>query len=144
MPGGEGLLLDAETRASIVEHGTQVAPEEACGVLGGKRRGPAQQLTITRSVPTENIADTPATAYEIAPARALDAIERIEAAGLEHIGFYHSHPAGPATPSPTDRADATWTGYTYLIVGRCEAPRLRAWRYTGETFEEQSLTVVES
>lgn len=143
MPETDGLLLDADTKTSIVEHAQQIAPEEACGVLGGVRE-PGDRLIVSRAVPTENVANTPATAYEITPERALETIERIEAAGLEHVGFYHSHPGGPATPSPTDRADATWIGYTYLIVGLDEEPRLRAWRYTGESFEEQSLTVVEN
>jgi proteasome lid subunit RPN8/RPN11 len=50
------------------------------------------------------------------------------AKGLELIGFFHSHPRGPAAPSQFD-TDRAWPGYVYLILG-LEAPadaRVRAW-----------------
>jgi proteasome lid subunit RPN8/RPN11 len=47
------------------------------------------------------------------------------------VGFYHSHPRGPAAPSETDRDRATWTGYVYAIV----APEaVVAYRWTGASF----------
>jgi proteasome lid subunit RPN8/RPN11 len=33
------------------------------------------------------------------------AFQRMEAAGLELLGIYHSHPTGPDRPSPTDIAE---------------------------------------
>ena len=36
--------------------------------------------------------------------------------GLDVVGFYHSHPDHPARPSATDLAEATFPGYTYVIV----------------------------
>jgi proteasome lid subunit RPN8/RPN11 len=36
--------------------------------------------------------------------------------GLEVVGFYHSHPAGPARLSATDAARASWPGASYLLV----------------------------
>ena len=33
------------------------------------------------------------------------AFQRMEAAGMELLGIYHSHPKGPDHPSPTDIAE---------------------------------------
>jgi proteasome lid subunit RPN8/RPN11 len=35
--------------------------------------------------------------------------------GFEVIGFYHSHPRGPARLSQVDRA-GSWPGYVYLLI----------------------------
>jgi proteasome lid subunit RPN8/RPN11 len=32
------------------------------------------------------------------------------------VGFYHSHPDHPAQCSPTDVAEAYWTGCSYVIT----------------------------
>jgi proteasome lid subunit RPN8/RPN11 len=37
-------------------------------------------------------------------------------AGLDVVGFYHSHPDHPAQWSVTDLAEAHWTGCSYLIT----------------------------
>ena len=33
------------------------------------------------------------------------------------VGYYHSHPTGPAEPSATDRAQASGDGRVWAIVG---------------------------
>ena len=38
------------------------------------------------------------------------------AAGSRCVGFYHSHPRSAATPSATDRAEASYPDHLYLIV----------------------------
>mgnify|MGYP006281073259 CR=1 FL=1 len=39
-----------------------------------------------------------------------------DAQGLDVVGVYHSHPDHPARPSETDLQEATFPGYTYVIV----------------------------
>jgi proteasome lid subunit RPN8/RPN11 len=90
----------------------------------------------------ENVASEPRTAYELDPEEQLAHMQAIEAAGREVVGFVHSHPAGPPAPSRTDERQATWTGYSYVIVtlGGAE-PFVGSWRWTGENFEQETVAV---
>ncbi|WP_233203891.1 desampylase [Halegenticoccus soli] len=138
------LTLADGVRGALLRHarqGLRDGPREVCGVLVGARareRDGADRATDCRRVP--NVAANPRTEYELDPAEALAAIEDAEAAGLDVVGFYHSHPESPPVPSETDRDRATWNGYVYLIV----APRtdeVRAWRWTGEAFDPLPIAV---
>ena len=48
--------------------------------------------------------------YLVSPAFQAQAERRALAAGLDVIGWYHSHPEDPARPSEYDRTHA-WVGY---------------------------------
>ncbi len=75
------------------------APLEACGLLGG--RGEAVEVVI----PVRNAAGSPVR-YRMEPLEQLQAFEQVESAGMEMLAIFHSHPQGPAVPSPTDIAEA--------------------------------------
>jgi proteasome lid subunit RPN8/RPN11 len=123
----------------MVAHAREGSPAEVCGVLGGES---GERSRADRSQRVENVATTPRTRYELDPAAQLAAMQTIEADGREVVGFYHSHPEGPAGPSETDAAQATWPGYSYVIVSLAgEAPSVRAWRWTGESFEREQVRV---
>jgi proteasome lid subunit RPN8/RPN11 len=132
------LRLDPGVREAIVEHAREGAPEEVCGVLGGRR---GEESAATTSRRAENVAVTPRTRYELDPAEQLRLMDDIENGGDDVVGFYHSHPAGPAGPSETDAAQATWTGYSYVIVDLSREPSVGSWRWTGERFEEERFEV---
>lgn len=104
-------------------------------------RGPPDR--VTRIERATNAAATPETRYELDPAEQLSLLESVESAGREVVGFYHSHPNGPAGPSATDAAQATWDGYVYAIVSLADEPSLGAWRWTGEAFDPLTVTVAE-
>ena len=159
------LVLDRPVRDAIVEHARDGDPEEVCGVLGGTHDadgidgarsgesvddtgsgGPDEPRSSYARTSTRvpNVAATPRTRYELDPAEQFRAMEAVEGAGDDVVGFYHSHPRGPPEPSATDEALATWTGYAYVIVslgGR--EPELGSWRWTGEAFERESVEVVD-
>ena len=122
---------------TLLEHAREGAPEEVCGVLGG-RRGNASRVESVHQVP--NVATRPRTEYRIDPEAQLDAMETIEAAGRGVVGFYHSHPTGPREPSETDAAWATWPGFHYLVVS-LDGLTVGAWRWDGERFENELLTI---
>lgn len=132
------LRLAPAVREAIVGHAREGAPAEVCGVLGGSHD--ATESTATTSRRAENVAATPRTRYELDPAEQLRLMDEIEDAGADVVGFYHSHPAGPAGPSETDAAQATWEGYSYVLVDCSGAdPTVGAWRWTGEAFAEERI-----
>jgi proteasome lid subunit RPN8/RPN11 len=132
------LVLAPGVQSDIVDHAREGAartpPVEVCGVLTGVQASTGDRVTDVRRV--ANVADDPTTRYELDPAATLAAIEEVTDAGTDVVGFYHSHPAGPAEPSAVDRELASWSGYVYLVVSLAGAePVLSAWRWTGEEFE---------
>jgi proteasome lid subunit RPN8/RPN11 len=139
------LRLDRSVRDAVVAHAREGAPEEVCGVLGGTHGGDgasgddeASHARTARRVP--NVAATPRTRYELDAAAQFEAMETIEDAGGDVVGFYHSHPRGPPRPSATDEALATWEGYSYVIVSLGgSTPEVRSWRWTGGTFEREPV-----
>ena len=133
------LVLAAEVYDGIIDHAREATPAEACGLLAGRRD---EVSTATARYPATNVAPDPQITYEIDPEEQFRLMEEIDAAGLELVGFYHSHPTGPHGPSTTDHARATWDGYHYLIVSLGgPRPALDAWRWTGDAFERENVTV---
>ena len=96
--------------------------------------------TVERSFRAENAAERPRTRYEIAPEEELALLEQVDAAGLDVVGFYHSHPRGPPEPSEVDARRAAWPGYSYLVVSLTgDGSELGSWRWTGERFREEPV-----
>ena len=89
----------------------RAAPEECCGVLLG-RPG-----TIEEARPARNVADARLRRFEIDPQALVDAHRAARAGGPQVLGYYHSHPGGPAEPSAIDRAMAAGDGRIWAIVG---------------------------
>lgn len=92
-------------------HVSQLAPEEACGMLAGQGR------RAMRVFPVENALHSP-TRFLMEAHQQLAALEEIERQDWELVGIYHSHPAGPETPSPTDLAEAYYPEAAALIWSR--------------------------
>jgi len=122
----------------LVAHGREGAPREVCGVLGGSN-GTDRTVHEVRRV--ENVARRPHSRYELDASGQFEAMSAIERAGHEVVGFYHSHPNGPPRPSGTDRAEACWEEYAYVILALGGEPFVGAWRLTGDGFEAERVTV---
>lgn len=99
----------------IYVHAREAAPHEVCGLLAGRRE--ARTHVVERAFPIRNAHDRPATEYRLDPTEHLRTTLHVEdELGLDVIGFYHSHPAGPARLSATDAARASWPGASYLLI----------------------------
>ncbi|WP_458209604.1 desampylase [Haladaptatus sp. NG-SE-30] len=133
------LVLSREVYDTLVSHARRGRPSEVCGILAGRRDSDQSDAARVEDIyRTENVSDTPQTNYELDPEEQLTIMEEIEADGQDVIGFYHSHPGGPDTPSETDAADATWDDYSYVIVSLNGAyPFVGSWRWTSESFEPE-------
>ena len=119
------LRLSGALIEEIRRHGETAYPAECCGVLAGST-GVTKE--VSRLVPMTNRRTDDPHRYLIAP----DDVRRVEkelrTAGLEVLGYYHSHPDHPAVPSAFDTEHA-WPWYSYIIVrveqGR--AAELTSW-----------------
>jgi proteasome lid subunit RPN8/RPN11 len=107
------LRLPGALADEIRRHGEAAYPAECCGVLVGRTESGAKE--VLRLSPAVNRRTDDPHRYLIAP----DDLRRLEAevraAGLEIVGYYHSHPDHPAVPSAFD-AEHAWPWYSYLIV----------------------------
>jgi proteasome lid subunit RPN8/RPN11 len=89
-------------------------PREACGALLGLCEfGVWWHVTAAQAL--ANHATDAEREYLITADQVRSSETMARAAGLEVVGFFHSHPAGGHTPSATDLSRA-WPGYLYAIV----------------------------
>ncbi|WP_243091156.1 Mov34/MPN/PAD-1 family protein [Thermus neutrinimicus] len=94
-----------ETRA----HLDREVPKEGVGLWAGRRE-------VERVIPLPNAHPEPRVGYLAEPVALLRALREMEKEGLTLLAIYHSHPKGPAFPSPTDIREARWR-VPYVIFG---------------------------
>jgi proteasome lid subunit RPN8/RPN11 len=127
----------------IRQHGEQAYPDECCGVLLGRYSN--AENSVTELYPAENVYEEDRQRrYLIPPEEYRDAQREARTKGLEVVGVYHSHPDHPARPSETDLEQATFPGFTYVIVSVTEgtAADVTAWdlAYDRSRFVEDPIT----
>ncbi len=135
------LVLPAALAGPLHDHLVRAYPEEGCGVLVGRDEG--SRRVVERVIPVENArGDSRGRRYVIPPERILVAEREAREAGLDVVGFYHSHPDHPARPSAFDLEHA-WPYYSYLIVSVAagRVAEARAWRLAADRtrFEPERL-----
>jgi len=108
-------------------------PREGVGLWVG-RRGRVMQVW-----PLENTHEVPELYYQASPQAIIEAVQNIEARGLELVAIYHSHPYGSAQPSQTDRSQAFWR-VPYVIVAMRTSELRAYWLPEGEPVEVQLET----
>lgn len=119
------------TRAQYQEmlaHVQACLPEEACGLLGGQLEN--GRVVIQSIVQVENELHSPVR-FRMAPVEQLQAFYQFEEQGIDLAAVYHSHPAGPPDPSPTDLSEFAYPGVVYLI-----------WSPAGEGWQLRGFTMV--
>lgn len=89
-------------------HVAAEAPLEACGLLAGVGGRSVHVFRI------ENELASP-TQFRMEARQQVDAFLQIEKNAWELLAIYHSHPAGPPSPSKTDLAEALYPGVAHLI-----------------------------
>jgi proteasome lid subunit RPN8/RPN11 len=120
----------------MLEHARAEAPNECCGILGGKD-GDATTLyraTNAEQSPLRYTLD-PNDLFRIS-------FKEIPANDEEMLAIYHSHTASPAYPSQTDINLATYPDSVYLIVSLVEGEEpLRGFRIADGEVSEVEVTV---
>ena len=115
--------MTSKALAAMRAHAAAAHPHEACGLLLGEGG------RITEAREARNVHPAPATHFEIDPQALIDAHRAARGKGAPKvIGYYHSHPAGPAEPSATDRASAAGDGRVWAIIAPEDpAADIRFW-----------------
>jgi len=111
-------------------HVRREAPLETCGLLAGK------EARVEAVLPARNAAQSPVR-FRMEPREQWHAFRWIEDQGLELLGVYHSHPAGPHQPSPTDVEEAL-----YPVVHVIWALRAGKWQARGYWIESRQVSEV--
>jgi len=120
----------------MLAHVDQQVPLEACGLLAGKND------RVEKVILVRNQAQSP-TRFVMDPYEQLQAFNSIDSNGLDLLGIFHSHPAGPAAASATDIAEAA-----YEVVHLIWSPSQGHWQARGFRIEdgramEVSLKIIE-
>jgi [CysO sulfur-carrier protein]-S-L-cysteine hydrolase len=133
--------LSPHVHAELVAWARAGAPNEACGIVAG-RRAPSDGGNAVRFHPLTNAEASPFL-YRIDPVEQLHAMLAIDDADEVVWGIFHSHVASPAEPSVTDVSLAFYPEALYLICSLADpaAPHIRAWSIAGDAVTEVPLQI---
>lgn len=135
------LLLSDAIRDTVAHHACGTYPHECVGVLLGSIDGDSRTVLEARQLKNSFEPEWEASLrpdgeafgqerrYLIAPSTMLELMRQERAGGLKVIGFYHSHPNHPASPSETDRDwAAPWYLYMIQSVQNGQPDNLTVWQ----------------
>ena len=111
------LKISRDDWKAIRAHGEETYPHECCGILLGTidiDRDEREVKIVVRAGNTR--LDALPNRYNIDPKELIAAQKQARQAGLDIVGFYHSHPDHPPRWSQTDLAEAHWIGCSYVIT----------------------------
>ncbi len=109
------LILRAGTARAIRRAGLSAYPHECCGFLLGRLEDGRKRATDLRAADNSREPEARRNRFLITPEAYRQAEKHARTAGLDVLGFYHSHPNAPPLPSAYD-LDHAWPWYSYLIV----------------------------
>ena len=136
---GVGLvIISRQTREAVISHARAALPAECCGILLGIK---TRVVTVASA---RNLASDP-NRFLIDPKDHIDARREGRRAGLDVVGFYHSHPRSAPVPSETDRLEAAYADHLYLIIGFVDtSAEMRLYRLSNGEFVDVPLDLDEA
>ena len=136
------LMLSQALLEQMAAHLAACLPEEGCGLLGG------QDQTARQWAPVENELHSPVR-FRMQALQQLAAMMQFDAAGLELLAIFHSHPRGPEHPSATDVAEFYYPGVLVVIgapyglgIARRGGLRVGNWQFGGYQIEPEGVLAV--
>ena len=134
-----GVVLKKAVDTAIRAHGRQTFPFECCGAMLGREGAVLEAHALANT--TE---EGPRRRFLVRPDDYRAAEQRAREAGLDLLGFYHSHPDHPARPSQYD-LDHAWPSFSYVIVSVMtgEDKLLTSWRLREDrsAFDEEPVAL---
>ncbi len=111
------IPVTRDVATALAKAARDVHPREACGILTGTRTQDGAEQ-VTGFIPARNVHPSPETYFEIDPQALIDAHRAARTGDSPQVlGYFHSHPAGPARPSKTDIAMSAGDGMIWAIAG---------------------------
>ena len=105
----EKLIIPAELIEKMCSHVQRCIPEEGCGLLGGSGDLVKYVLPVTNELHSR-------VKFRMAPEEQFKAFMWLEENTLDMLGYYHSHPTGPAHPSETDLQQFSYPGVAVILL----------------------------
>ena len=129
----EVLTFPPSLYAEMVAHVLSQPALEMCGLLAG-RAG-----VVDRVWPVPNAWQSPAAYRMDGPEFAAAMI----GCDFEPLGIFHSHPAGPAVPSPTDIAEAAYPDSIYVVISlQTTPPGVRGFAIVDGQVDEVKMNIL--
>ena len=131
------LVIDGNLLERIVSHARSASPMEGCGLLAGSGNSASRFIPVTNRLGS-------ASAYDMEPSELIEALRSIRESGERLVAIYHSHPKGPASPSPLDIQKAYYPDAVYVVVSLAtpESPAVRGFRIVDGEVTEIELHVI--
>jgi proteasome lid subunit RPN8/RPN11 len=130
----QSITLTKQQLQQMITHVDAQAPLEACGLLAGL------DSKVESVIEVANQAQS-AVQFVMEPIGQLKAFEWMESNGMELIGIFHSHPAGPEIPSPTDIKEAAYDVVNVILARVDDQWRARGFWIEDGTFKEVLLQI---
>ena len=137
------IAMPPSVLEAIRSHGRETYPEECCGALLGETRESDALVTLAERILNAS-PELRERRFSIEPRDYLRLERRAEALGLSLLGFYHSHPDHPASPSAYDREHALpFLHYLVVAVAQGRPGETTSWVLSEDrgTFEREELRV---
>ena len=125
------LTIKRSDYETILKHCIEGLPNEACGLLAGKRDGADKRV---EKVYLMTNTDASREHFSMDPKEQLFALKDARAGGMELLGNFNSHPESPSRPSQEDKRLAYDPSSEYLILSLMEPgnPVLKAFHIDRE------------
>ena len=120
----------------MMDHVTHHAPLESCGLLAGREN------RVEKMIRVRNQAQSPVR-FVMDPYEQLKAFDWIDSNGLDLLGIFHSHPAGPETASATDIAEAAYEVVHVILSRTGDIWKARGFWIENDRVYEVILQIVE-
>jgi proteasome lid subunit RPN8/RPN11 len=129
------VKISASALEAVRAHVTEGYPYEICGMLVA-RKG-TRDITDVRRATNANTS-RPHDTYQIDPLEHRAIEKECDAAGLEIVGYYHSHPDHASYASIRDTEQA-WPDYYYLIVSCMKGQVKEGKAFTRSSWDSREM-----
>ena len=121
----------------LIAHARESYPLECCGIIAGSGTRIEQLVRIPNTI------ESPVE-YKMDDAAVKSALDMLDAARLDFLGVYHSHPKSAAYPSNSDTAKAPFPELDYVIISLIdiEKPVIKNFSIDNNVIIEEPLEII--